>query len=173
MLKTVIINGTGGSGKDTFVELCKEYVEKMDNYYIYNRSSVDKIKEAAVIVGWDGSKTERDRKFLSDLKILVEEYNDNNFQYMKEQYEKIKLTDDIYRNSILFLHIREPKEIQRVKEAFNAITLFIKNDNVANITSNMADANVKNYEYDIVIDNSGSLEELAYKAKEFIDILFH
>lgn len=59
MLKTVIINGTGGSGKDTFVELCKEYVEKMDNYYIYNRSSVDKIKEAAVIVGWDGSKNRK------------------------------------------------------------------------------------------------------------------
>ena len=91
---------------------------------------------------------------------------------MKEQYEKIKLTDDIYKSIILFLHIREPKEIQRVKEAFNAITLFIKNDNVADITSNMADANVKNYDYDVIIDNSGSLEELAYKAKEFINILF-
>ena len=86
--------------------------------------------------------------------------------------KKIKLTNDIYKNSILFLHIREPKEIQRVKEAFNAITLFIKNDNVADITSNMADANVKNYDYDVIIDNSGSLEELAYKAKEFINILF-
>ena len=29
------------------------------------------------------------------------------------------------------------------------------------------------YRYDVIIDNSGSLEELAYKAKEFVDILFH
>lgn len=41
----VIINGTGGSGKDTFVEFCTKYGK------IMNFSSVDKVKEIAKYIG--------------------------------------------------------------------------------------------------------------------------
>ena len=61
-----IINGSGGVGKDTFVEL----VSKVFNLSVMNFSSVDKVKEIARIIGWTGGKTEKDRKFLSDLKLL-------------------------------------------------------------------------------------------------------
>jgi len=40
----IIINGTGGSGKDTFVEFCSEFTK------VTNISSVDKVKEAAKIL---------------------------------------------------------------------------------------------------------------------------
>lgn len=69
----VIINGTGGSGKDTFVQFCSKYNKVM------NFSSIDKVKEIARLIGWDGKKTEKDRKFLSDLKKLTTEYNDMAF----------------------------------------------------------------------------------------------
>ena len=58
----IVINGTGGCGKTTFVELTQKYGK------VINFSSVDKVKEVAKLIGWDGKKTEKDRKFLSDLK---------------------------------------------------------------------------------------------------------
>ena len=58
----IVINGTGGSGKDTFVEYVSKYAK------VYNFSSVDKVKEIAKLIGWTGTKTDKDRKFLSDLK---------------------------------------------------------------------------------------------------------
>ena len=60
MIKQVfIINGSGGVGKDSFIEV----VAKTDKCAIGNYSSVSKVKEIAKIIGWDGSKSERDRKF--------------------------------------------------------------------------------------------------------------
>lgn len=66
-----VINGTGGAGKDTFVKMVSRQMDKMSNYAaVINVSSVDRIKEAAKIIGWNGGKEEKDRKFLSDLKEL-------------------------------------------------------------------------------------------------------
>ena len=63
MKEIVVINGSVGVGKDTFVQFCAEYAP------IMNISSVDKVKEAAkVLAGWNGEKDEKSRKFLSDLK---------------------------------------------------------------------------------------------------------
>ena len=57
MKKIFIINGSGGVGKDTFVELVSQF------FPIVNFSSVHKVKEIAIKIGWDGkSKTEKDRK---------------------------------------------------------------------------------------------------------------
>lgn len=172
MIKIVVINGTGGSGKDTFVDFCMEHITDKENYMIHNVSSVDKIKEAAIVLGWNGAKTEKDRKFLSDLKILTEEYNDGNFKYMLERYNQMKLADSIEMKGILFLHIREPKEIQRIVDTFaknKVITLLITSNRVKDIKSNMADAGVYDYEYNITLHNDGTLEQLQEAAKSFID----
>ena len=51
--KIVVINGSGGVGKDTFVEFCSEFAK------VKNISSVDKVKEAAkVLVNWNGEADE-------------------------------------------------------------------------------------------------------------------
>ena len=149
-----IINGSGGCGKDTFVSLVD------DISYTMNFSSVDKVKEIARIIGWNGGKTEKDRKLLSDLKLLCTDYNDMPLNSMKEKFEEFL---DRHAN-FLFLHIREPEEIKRAKKIFNAKTILVKRDSVEHITSNMADANVFNYNYDIVIDNNKGIEELRDKA---------
>ena len=75
---------------------------------------------------------------------------------------------DACESIALFLHIREPKEIARAKNKFNAETILIRRDSVGHITSNMADKNVFDYEYDYEISNDGSLEDLCNKAKEFV-----
>ena len=44
----------------------------------------------------------------------------------------------------------------------------VKRDSVKHITSNMADANVFNYDYDVVINNDEGIEELIDKAYYFV-----
>lgn len=162
-----IINGSGGVGKDTFVDLVSNELNDLLKKFhtVINFSSIDKVKEIAKEIGWDGKKTEKDRKFLSDLKVLTSDYCDMPFKSMESKvYEFIK-DDNSY---MLFLHIREPEEISRAAKAFNAKTILVTRDQVKHITSNMADENVFNYDYDVVIDNSGTLDDLKVKAKGFI-----
>lgn len=94
-----IINGSGGVGKDTLIELIAE----CSGFSIMNFSSVDKVKEIARMIGWDGGKTEKDRKFLSDLKLLCSEYNDMPFKSMDSTVNMFHNNDAL----MLFLHIRE------------------------------------------------------------------
>lgn len=157
--KIIIINGSGGVGKDTFVDFCRIYAN------ITNISSVDKIKEAAKILGWNGRKTEADRKFLSDLKILSTKYNDFSYTYIAENINKFEKDKS---SNVMFIHVREPEEIDKIKKEFDCITLLIQNIRVSQITSNMADANINNYEYDYVVDNDLDLSALKDKAIKFI-----
>ena len=158
--RIIIINGSGTVGKDTFVDFCRPYAN------ITNVSSVDKIKEAASILGWNGTKTEKCRKFLSDLKLLSTEFNNFPYEYIKNCIDKFKEDNSSYT---MFIHIREPEEIERVKKDFGCVTLLILNPNKETITSNMADANVENYEYDYVVHNDGDLDDLKRKAIHFIN----
>lgn len=153
-----IINGSGGVGKDTFVKLVSQYVPTV------NFSSVDKVKEVAGMIGWNGRKTERDRKFLSDLKLLSTDYCDMPYNSMKN---KVKDFLKDANSKFLFLHIREPEEIERARREFKASTVLIVRDCVEHITSNMADKNVLNYDYDYIIENNGTLGELNKKAHDF------
>mgnify|MGYP004724745479 CR=1 FL=1 len=160
MKNIVVINGTGGCGKDTFIKLISKYKK------VYNFSSIDKVKEIARIIGWDGTKDEKSRKFLSDLKNLTKEYNDMPYNCTKEAIEEFKNSDC----EIMFIHIREPEEIKRIVDTFGAKTLFIKRENLNDITSNSSDGRVSKYKYDYSILNT-TLEEYEKKACEFINWL--
>lgn len=155
----IIINGCGGVGKDPFVDYCRIFAN------ITNISSVDKIKEAAKILGWDGSKAEEDRKFLSDLKLLSTGYNNFPYEYIKQSIDNFMKDKS---SNVLFIHLREPEEIEKVKQDFDCITVLVQNINKDHIDSNMADANVHNYEYDFVINNDYDLDRLKQKAISFI-----
>ena len=164
-----IINGSGGVGKDSFVEMVKSQAKRIG---IENYSSVAKVKEIAEIIGWDGSKSERDRKFLSDLKLLTTEYNDMPLNDMKRFVNIFMNLISFDKARIVFLHIREPEEIAKAVSEFkeyDAKTILVKRDSVKHITSNMADENVYNYDYNIIIDNSSTIKDLKEKAKCFLN----
>ena len=160
MKNIYIINGSGGVGKDTFCYLVGKYVP------VSVISSVDPIKQLAREIGWDGQKTERDRKFLSDLKDLTTDYNDYPMQYMKKSVSGFLNSD----SKCLFIHIREPKEIEKAVKEFGAKTILVINSNVKQISTNHADANVTEYNYDIIIDNSGTLNNLDEMARAFCKV---
>lgn len=156
--KIVVINGTGGCGKDTFVSFCSKYCN------VYNFSSIDKIREIAKMMGYDGGKTEKDRKFLADLKVLTKEYNDLPYNCIKDA---ISIFNDNESN-VMFIHTREPEEIGRIVKEFDALAILIKRKNYELITSNSSDANVENYDYDYIFEND-TLEKLEEDAKKFIE----
>lgn len=163
-----VINGSGGVGKDTFVELVSvELNDKLKKFHtVVNFSSVERVKSIAREIGWDGKKSEKDRKFLSDLKSLTSGYCDMPFQSMKNKVEEFIGSDD---GQVLFLHIREAEEIKRAVNEFEAKTILIVRDSVIHITSNVSDKNVFDYHYDFVIENNGTIEDLRNKVRQFIN----
>lgn len=163
--KIVVINGSGGVGKDTFIQCCKK-IEPVQNI-----SSVDKVKEAArILVGWKNEKDEKARKLLADLKKLATEYNDAPYRYIKDSIKHFLQSDE---NTILFLHVREIEQIKRLQKEFDIITLLVKNIRIKEITSNTSDANVSQYNYNYIIENNGTIEELQQKASHFISSIFN
>jgi len=157
--KVFIINGSGGCGKDTFIEYCTK------SSIVYNISTVDKVKEAGSILGWNGGKTEEDREFLSDLKLLADKHYNHSIKYVLSMIDRCN-EDGI----IVFIHCREPENIERLKNLIQySETILIRNPNVEPIKTNMADANVENYKYDYIIYNDGTLQDLEKKARDFVN----
>lgn len=160
----IVLNGSGGCGKDTFVDLCR----KAEPLSVWHISTITPIKEAATLLGWNGEKTEKNRKFLSDLKDMATENFDASYKYINNQIECAILN----KIEVVFIDCREPEEIERLKRDFNAITVLIDaSARRPDIISNHADADVYKYKYNIIIENNGTMEEFNEKAKIFMKFL--
>ena len=152
MLKKVfILNGVGASGKGEFADRVGKYIPTR------KYSIVDLPKEAAKLLGWNGAKTEKDRRFLSDIMDLATEYNDSPY---KDVINLVEAFDTELPEEVLIIDMRDPKDIARAVKDFEAETILIRNPSVGKIESNHADANVENYNYDYIIENDGTLEQL-------------
>ncbi len=164
MKQIFIVNGMAGAGKDTFAEILNDYVA------VYKVSIIGKVKDIAQRCGWNGkSKTEKDRKFLSDLKTLTDEYNDMSFSYISDKVRDFQVYKHFVGNAdVMLIDMRSPEDIDRAKKEFGAKTVFIENNRVKNIDSNPADANVFNYTYDYIIQNNGTIEEFKKNIKNFV-----
>lgn len=154
----IVINGAGGVGKDTLVGFAGEV------YRIWNCSTIEPIKDAARLLGWEVSmKDDKSRKFLSDLKMLSTDYNELPLRYVMEKVERFLNCRE--HGDILFVHIREPHEIKKfvdaVKEKYGRkpITLLVRRNAVMHQYGNVADDGVEGYEYDYYFDNNVPLEE--------------
>ncbi|MBQ5474748.1 MAG: hypothetical protein IIT65_08585 [Lachnospiraceae bacterium] len=172
-LRVVLVNGRQQSGKTTFENICRRL---LGNDFCACRSTVDKVKEIAQMGGWDGKKTPAARKLLSDLKDIFTEYNDMPAEDIKAHLRawdnEFQYYDIGNRLHVFFIDDREPEHIDRLKKELNAITLLIRRPGDEDSeTSNHADQNVFEYEYDYTIWNNGDLKDLEYKAKKFIDLI--
>jgi hypothetical protein len=168
-MKIIVINGMPRAGKDEFVKMCQKHC-----HWCFNFSTVDFVKEVATQCGWDGTKTPKNRKFLSDLKDLLTQWNDVPYKKIEHEIQfaatYMKNYDfDPNTDGIAFIHCREPKEIHRFVTEMGASTLLIRRPEIENKEqSNHADADVFDYPYHCVIRNDGTLEELEGKAYLFL-----
>ena len=149
----IVINGSGGVGKDTLCSLAAKH------FKVRNISSVDPIKDIAKMCGWDGTKDDRARKFLSDLKRLTVEYNDFPTVWATGMYRDFLKSE----YEILFIHIRESEEIAKFVNATGgeAKTLLIRGGDRMKKASygNISDDGVENYNYDYYFVNDKTLAE--------------
>ena len=177
MVKVVIVNGVPGSGKTKFQEICDNICEPFRKFPGFKEnhmlatdslSTVAFVKYLATLSGWNGEKTLKNRKFLSDLKGLLTEWNDVPNAIIEKHVQSLPDSFDW----IVFVDCREPAEIQKLKERLNATTILIRRPQVEdNETSNDSDAKVFDYDYDLNIYNELGVEELEMLAKHFIEYM--
>lgn len=172
-MRVVIINGAAGSGKDQFVQFCKELLDTKADVYpcCLNVSTVDYVKEIAGYCGWRGEKDPASRKFLSDLKKAMTEWRDLPVIDIKGQlnrFSQICKWSGV-EDAVAFVHCREPEEIARLVKELNATTLLVRRESAESVQQiNDSDNNVLNYDYDYIVQNEGTLEDLKKSAQVFL-----
>ncbi len=153
MISVIVVNGKPRVGKDTFVDACVGEIEA-NGRGACSYSSVDSIKQAAKMMGWDGVKREEDREFLSQLKDMAsKQYNHS----MVQQAQLIFSGD----YDVIFCMIREPEEIRNLGllcEMFPSFITFrailIKDkESESKEFDYHSDNDVENYHYDDTIMN--------------------
>lgn len=171
-MKVVVINGIAGAGKDTFVAMCQDI---LGSIRVLNVSTIDYVKEVAEFCGWDGTKTPENRKFLSDLKRVLTEWNEVPLKKICQEvktWQNIWLGSGDYDKAVVFIHCREPKEIEKLLKEFQQyepITLMVRRTSAESMGQiNNSDNSVFDYSYDYTIYNDSNLSWLANEAKTFL-----
>lgn len=183
--KVVIINGKPQSGKDTFCKYAQGYCDDDESANTLIISSVDPLKEMLTQLGWDGTKTDKIRDMLMDMKQLWVQNQDGPTMFLFNnilEFHKACTGED----NIVFVHIREPEEIKKLVNALtgfesmgiDVISLLVirkggedtPNQPVETRRSD-DEALINSYEYDVTINNDEDLIKLQELAAEFVDKL--
>lgn len=183
--KVVIINGKPQSGKDTFCKYAQGYCDDDESANTLIISSVDPLKEMLTQLGWDGTKTDKIRDMLMDMKQLWVQNQDGPTMFLFNnilEFHKACTGED----NIVFVHIREPEEIKKLVNALtgfesmgiNVISLLVIRKGGEDTPNQPAEtrrsddeALINSYEYDVTINNDEDLIKLQELAAEFVDKL--
>lgn len=183
--KVVIINGKPQSGKDTFCKYAQGYCDDDESANTLIISSVDPLKEMLTQLGWDGTKTDKIRDMLMDMKQLWVQNQDGPTMFLFNnilEFHKACTGED----NIVFVHIREPEEIKKLVNALtgfesmgiDVISLLIIRGSGEDTPNQPAEtrrsddeAFINSYEYDVTINNDEDLIKLQELAAEFVDKL--
>lgn len=181
-----IINGAGGNGKDTFVDAVGHKVA------MYNISSIDDIKEIGEVlcekvkgvvdqmpvnpINESKAKTNTYRKFLSKVKGAWEEFCDGPTWSMVAGIDTLirRQIQGLERHDLIFLHIREPQNIAKMKQLIEerygviCLTLIVSGMIDPSQFDNDSDRLVENYDYDLrVVNTPGDLNGFRERAALF------
>ena len=183
--KVVIINGKPQSGKDTFCKYAQGYCDDDESANTLIISSVDPLKEMLAQLGWDGTKTDKIRDMLMDMKQLWVQNQDGPTMFLFNnilEFHKACTGED----NIVFVHIREPEEIKKLVNALtgfesmgiDVISLLVIRKGGEDTPNQPAEtrrsddeALINSYEYDVTINNDEDLIKLQELAAEFVDKL--
>ena len=102
--------------------------------------------------------------------LKVEILSDARTRWKDIPYQACKASLELMEKEvdIVFVDCREPEEIERFVDDYNALTVLVQRGEVV-LLGNHADDNVENYQYDVVIDNSRGLDELMQEATIFVE----
>jgi hypothetical protein len=176
----VVVNGAPRSGKDTFCESCKRYCDANELANVMVLSSVDPIKQMLYNFGWDGQKSDDIRDIIVKMKqIWINAQNGPTAFMLTNIMEFHK--NHICEDNIVFLHIREPEEIDKIRDilaGFNAIgiefyTILLTREQADHSDQRDADNTdiIESYKYDKILENNGDYSDLDRLSERFVDWL--
>jgi hypothetical protein len=168
MKTIVIINGYPRSGKDTFVDMVKNFANDGDQKVV-SISSISFVWEWLKSLGAPmDNKSEKERKLAADVKSALEDYDFLSTRQVMQTALELLLKEKV---QTVFIHMREPRSIMFAKQmvrdikGLNLITLFVDRPSLRSRDfGNAADREVELMRYDHCITNDGSLGQLDSKA---------
>lgn len=177
MTTTVIfVNGPPRAGKDTFVELASKHLAKA-NVWPDSFSSIDPVRDLLTnSAGIDlSAKTPADRKLLADIGAALEEHSNWRTEKVVEfcKNSAWKGAGHGYDTAV-FIHIREPQNIQRVIRrlreigGFRVTTAFVDGPRAVDV-DNVADRAIRLMSYDWTLDNDSTIEAFDTVARLWVD----
>ncbi len=169
-MKVIMICGKARSGKDTLADFiinhlenkkpCKVQIGQYIKYY------------AMKYFGWDGEEETKPRDLLIHLGTdIIRNKIDQNF-HINRLVQDLEVLSYFY-DTFIVSDVRFPVEIEKVKEKYDeVVTIKISRDSEElnqSQKNNITETALDNYtDYDYVIDNNGTLEELEQKAVDII-----
>lgn len=173
--KIFIVAGKANSGKDTTCELIGNYI-KLKGLRVVNLQFSSYIKMyAKEITGWNGSEDTKPRSLLQELGTDIIR------KKISEDFFINRIIDDIkiysyYFDVITISDARFPKELDSIKNNFNNVyKINIKRPNFENNLNEVQKAHetetaLDNYnDYDYVLVNDGTINDLNDKIKRIVD----
>ena len=170
-MKIIMICGKARSGKDTLTDylipgledekVCRIQISQYIKYY------------AMKYFGWDGSEETKPRDLLNKLGTeIIRNKIDPEF-HINRLLQDIEVLSYFF-DTFIVNDVRYPIEIEKVKEKFDNVTtikIFRESDELTESQKKeVSETALDDYtEFDFVVDNSGSLEDLELEANKILN----
>jgi dephospho-CoA kinase len=168
-MHVIILSGKARSGKDTTADIIASSPD-----FAYRTAFGDHLKNIALILGWNGVKDKRGRKFLQQLGDVIRAYNPRYFidKVIKDIQDRATfLPNDI----VCITDCRYLNELQAIIDSFpNVTTIRIERNATSDLTdtqrAHQSETELDSYlNFDFLIQNNGTLNDLERKIKFILE----
>lgn len=172
-IKIFLISGKARHGKDTVAEYIRDYYKDKD---VINNSYAYYMKDYAKrITGWDGSDDNKPREFLQQFGTNLVRNQIDEYFFNNRMIEDLKVFDYFF-DVVTISDGRLPSEIDMIRDNFDNV--FVVRVNRPDFDNGLTEEQKKHRtevalddykNYDYVISNDGTLEELEKKVREMVE----
>lgn len=167
----ILVSGKMGAGKDTFASMIAESTADVQVLHY-----ADYLKYfAKTFLNWSGRKDEEGRALLQTFgtDVVREKMGMPNL-WVDTVITQIEILKHFGKQHFVIADVRFPNEIKRVKESYSdVITVRIETDDHAQRievveTGHSSETALDGFDFDFVISNNGTLEDLRKEALNLI-----
>lgn len=165
--KIIILSGKVQSGKNECADIIKEYYEKIDlKTVVISYASYLKMY-AKEVLGWDGSESTKPRDFLQQVGVELIKNKINPNMLIDRVIDDIRVYSYFF-DIIVISDARFVDEIEVIRKNFSNVSVIHvlgkSNDLTFEQQNHSTETGLDNYsDYDFIINNDGSKEELRNK----------
>ena len=176
MEKIYMLAGKARHGKDTTGEFIREYYEKKGKKVVTLQLSSPLKYYANKVLGWDGNEETKPREFLQKVGTdIIRGQIDEKF-LIKRLISDIEVLS-YFCDIIVVTDVRIPIEFEEVTKKYdNVKKVLIRRTNFETVLTgteqkHFTETALDTYtDYDIVIENDGTLEELKQKVEKILEV---